>query len=91
MDIYELIKTRRTIRKYIRKDIPHDLLVKFIEYARFSPSGMNAQPVRYLLVEGERADQVFTHTHYAGHLKGAHSPSFDERARRIYTVFGAKG
>jgi nitroreductase len=91
MDIYELIKTRRTIRKYIRKDIPHDLLVKFIEYARFSPSGMNAQPVRYMLVEGEGADQVFPHTHYAGHLKGAHSPSFDERPAAFILFLVPKG
>ncbi len=37
------------------------------------------QPVRYMIVQGEKADKVFPHTHWAGHLKGAHSPSFEER------------
>ena len=79
MDIYGLIKSRRTIRKFTRREIPYETLVKFIEYARFSPSAMNAQPVRYMIVQGDTADKVFPHTYWALNLKGKHSPSFDER------------
>lgn len=79
MNIYDLIKSRRTIRKFTREEIPYDLLVKFIEHARFSPSAMNAQPVRYKIVQGEKADEVFPHTYWALNLKGKHSPAFDER------------
>ncbi len=79
MNIYDLIKERRTVRKFTRAEIPKEFLVKFIQYARYSPSGMNAQPVRYIIVQGEKADKVFPHTHWAGLLKGAYSPSFAER------------
>ena len=91
-DIYELIKSRRTIRKFERRDIPRELLVKFIEYARFSPSGTNNQPVRYMIIDGELADKVFPLTRWAGLLKGAHSPSFDERpsAYILYLVPAGK-
>ena len=79
MNIYDLIKSRRTIRKFARREIPRETLVKFIEYARFSPSAMNSQPVRYMIVQGGKADKVFPHTYWALNLKGRHSPSFDER------------
>jgi len=91
LDIYELIKSRRTIRKFSREKIPHDLLVKFIEHARFSPSAMNAQPVRYMIITGDKADKVFPHTHWAGHLKGAHSPSVDERPAGYILFLVPKG
>ncbi len=79
MDVYKLIKARRTIRKYQRRSVDYELLYKFIDIARFSPSGMNMQPIRYMIVQGEKADKVFPHTHWAGLLKGTHSPSVEER------------
>lgn len=80
MDIYELIKTRRTIRKFTRKPIPHDLLVKFIDHARFTPSGVNRQPVRYMIVDDvETCDKVFPHTHWAGLIKDGSYGKFEYR------------
>ena len=80
MNIYEIMKNRRTIRKFTRKSIDHDLLLKFIDHARLSPSGMNSQTIRYMIIDDESiANKVFPHTRWAGYLKGAHSPTFDER------------
>ena len=91
MDIYEAFKTRRSIRKFSRERVSVELLKKFIDYARFSPSARNEQPVRYMIVSGEKADKVFTFTHWAGYLKGAHSPSFDERPDAYILFLVPKG
>ncbi len=86
MDVFDLVKSRRTIRKYKRETVSRDLIIKFIDAARFSPSVRNQQPVRYMIVEGEKADSIFPYTHWLASLKGAHSPSFEERPP-VYILF----
>ncbi|MGD9034607.1 MAG: nitroreductase family protein, partial [Desulfobacteraceae bacterium] len=49
-DILEIMKTRRSIRRYKQKDVPDDLLHKIMEAGRWSPSGDNAQPWRFIVV-----------------------------------------
>jgi nitroreductase len=46
----ELIKTRRSIRRFQDKPVPEDLLVKAIELATWAPSGGNYQPWKFLIV-----------------------------------------
>lgn len=87
MDIYTLQSSRRTIRKFSNQPIKYELLEKFVDNARLSSSAMNIQPIRYYIVhESEMVDTIFKHTKWAGYLKGAHSPSFNERPR-AYILF----
>jgi len=87
MDIYTLQKNRRTIRKFTDTPIKYEILEKFVDYARLSSSAMNIQPIRYYIAcETEIVDAIFKHTRWAGYLKGAHSPSFEERPR-AYILF----
>lgn len=87
MDIYELQSTRRSIRKFYNKSVPYEVLEKFVELARLSSSAMNLQPIRYYIAHDEKiVDEIFKHVKWAGYLKGAHSPSFDERPR-AYILF----
>ena len=80
MNIYELQKQRRSIRKFTDKSVDCELLKKFVSYARLSASAMNMQPLRYYIAcDGSITDLIFPHVRWAGYLKGAHSPSFDER------------
>lgn len=44
-DIFEIIKTRRSIRKYKKEIPPEDLIKKCIEAALYAPSAKNSQPV----------------------------------------------
>lgn len=87
MDIYTLQSRRRTIRKFEDQPIEYKLLEKFVDYARLSSSAMNIQPIRYYIAhENDIVDTIFKHTRWAGYLKGAHSPSFEERPR-AYILF----
>ena len=87
MNIYQLQANRRSIRKYKDTPIDYNLLEKFVEFARLTASGMNLQPIRYYIAKEKNIiDNIFKHLKWAGYLKGAHSPSFDERPR-AYILF----
>lgn len=87
MDIYQLQSDRRTIRKFTERPIKYDILEKFVCHARLSSSAMNIQPIRYYIAhEKDIVDEIFKHVKWAGYLKGAHSPTFDERPR-AYILF----
>jgi nitroreductase len=49
-DLLELMKSRRSIRRYQDKDVPDELLEKIMEAGRWAPSGDNGQPWRFIVV-----------------------------------------
>lgn len=53
MDIYEVIKTRRSIRSYQSRPIPEEILNKILESTRIAPSGSNRQPWKFILVKDD--------------------------------------
>ncbi len=50
MDVFETIKTRRSIRSYEPTSIPDEKLKKIFEAARLAPSAGNRQPWRFVVV-----------------------------------------
>jgi len=50
MDVTTAIKDRRSIRKYVSKDIPQKILLQVLEAARLAPSGANRQPIHLIVV-----------------------------------------
>jgi nitroreductase len=48
--ILDIMKTRRSIRRYKKKVVPDELLYKIMEAGRWSPSGDNGQPWRFIIV-----------------------------------------
>lgn len=67
--IYAGMKKRRTIRKFSEAPVPEDVLMKCVDAARLSPSGMNRQPLKYIIVnDGKLLTQVFSTTRWAGYL-----------------------
>jgi len=49
-DLENLIKTRRSIRKWKRDSVPDDLVLKAIEMATWAPNGGNHQNWRFIVV-----------------------------------------
>ncbi|MFH0786278.1 MAG: nitroreductase family protein [Pseudomonadota bacterium] len=45
------LRSRRSIRNYKEKRVPHDILTRLIEIARYAPTGHNLQPVHWLVIE----------------------------------------
>lgn len=50
-DLLELVKDRRSIRRFKADPIPDDYIEKIIEVARWAPSGFNQQPWEFIVVK----------------------------------------
>lgn len=50
MDVFEAIKSRRSIRKYSQAPIEPGLLEKMVDAARWAPSGSNAQKWEFVVL-----------------------------------------
>lgn len=75
---YDKITCRRTIRKYLQKPVPEELLLKCVDAARLSPSGVNFQPLRYVIVnDPEMLKKVFSTLSWAVYLPD-YCPTEDE-------------
>lgn len=48
--VYEIIKSRRSIRTYDGRGVPRDVLSRIFEAARWAPSAHNAQPWRFIVI-----------------------------------------
>ncbi|MDI6806621.1 MAG: nitroreductase family protein [Candidatus Aenigmarchaeota archaeon] len=53
MDVIEAIRKRRSIRKYVRKELSEELLKKLIEVAKLAPSAKNQQPWKLVIVKDD--------------------------------------
>ena len=50
MDVYEAIRTRKSVRAFEDRDVPEDVLMRLIEAARLAPSASNRQETRFVVV-----------------------------------------
>jgi len=50
MEVFECIKTRRSIRKYKPEPVPQDKLMQVLEAGRIAPSAGNRQPWKFVVV-----------------------------------------
>ena len=54
MEVHEAIKKRRSIRKFLDKPVSQEIIKELLEAARLSPSAMNAQPWKFLVVNDKK-------------------------------------
>lgn len=59
MTLSEIIRERRSIRKYQDKDIPRQVLNELLEDALWAPSGTNRQNWYIYVVKGEKKEELF--------------------------------
>lgn len=77
MDAMEMIKNRRSIRKFKDQTLSHETLAKVAEAASFAPSWKNSQVARYTIVENKDVletlakDGVMGSDHNADIIRGA--------------------
>lgn len=51
MEVFEAVKTRLEIREFSDKPVPDEVKLRVLEAARLSPSGVNSQHWRFILVD----------------------------------------
>ena len=50
MDVFEAIKSRRSVRAFMREDVSQEDIEKLIDAARWAPSAGNIQPWEFIVV-----------------------------------------
>jgi nitroreductase len=72
MDVIDIIKTRRSIRKFKEEVPPEELIKKCIEAALYAPSARNSQPWFFILVKDkDKIKQLSKAQPYTNFLTGA--------------------
>lgn len=89
MSILQLAKQSRSFRRFDSSvQIPDDLLQRWVDAARHSPSGANLQPLKYKIITGELCDDVFPCLAWAGYLKDWPGPADGERPAAYIVMLG---
>jgi len=66
-----IIKGRRSVRRFKKEPVSKRILENILEAARWAPSGLNNQPWRFLVCEGEKKNALARFTKYAHIITGA--------------------
>ena len=87
MQVYEIIKQRRTIRKFKQTPLNHQDILQIIDCARLAPYAGNLQPLKFSVVTDEAVRRaMFPHIKYAGYLPDW-NPSFEECPPVLIVIF----
>jgi len=63
LDLLEVIRKRRSIRKFKPDPVPDELISEILEAARLAPSGTNLQPWRFIIIKSpEKRSELLGHT-----------------------------
>jgi nitroreductase len=92
MTLSELIRKNRSYRRFNQEEgIKGEQLVKWIELARFTPSGRNMQPLKYVgSVSPELNAEIFPNLGWAGYLSDWNGPVEGERPTAYIIVLHDK-
>jgi len=55
MDVFKAVSSRLEIREFADKPVPDEVKLRVLEAARLSPSGVNTQHWRFILVDDKKA------------------------------------
>ena len=68
-NLMELLRTRRTYRRFEQKSIDQKIIDEILEAARLASGAANKQPLSYIVVkEADKVADVFGYTKWAGYL-----------------------
>ena len=53
MDVYQCIRTRRTVREFTQDPVPEDVVLRILQAGQWAPSSSNTQPWHFIVI-GDR-------------------------------------
>lgn len=85
-DLMNLLKERRTYRRFCQKPISEEILAEILTAARYASSAANKQPLSYVVVKTpQKVQEVFAETKWAAYLPK--EPGTAEGWRRAGAVY----
>jgi nitroreductase len=80
MDLYDLLISRRTVRRFQARPIEAAILDKLVDAARLAPSAANRQPCEFLVVDDSaEVEAVFPLVKWAAYIAPEGTPVQGER------------
>jgi len=90
--VYDLILRRRTIRRFQQKPVSREILTRVVNAGRLAPSGMNLQPLEFVVVDApDLLPEVFKTTGWAGYIAPKGTPPEGERPVAYIVVLINRG
>ncbi len=88
--IDDVVRRSRSYRRFYQETaIGMDTLRELVDLARYSPSGGNLQPLKYILsADPEKNGLIFQHLVWAGYLKDWPGPEEGERPSAYIILLG---
>lgn len=88
-----LIKNRRSIRKYLPKEVEREKIEKILNTSMWAPSGKNFQNWRFFVVTGEKRQEYLKYSQKSwlslkGSLQKKLKPSLYEFTERFFFTLG---
>lgn len=75
-NLIDLIKKRRTIRQFQKKEIPENILRELVDLGRLAPSAANLQPLEFIVVrDPEVRKGIFPWLRWAAYINPAGNPA----------------
>ena len=92
-DFYELIESRKSIRKFKKQQVPKDALQRILNAGMHAPSGKNRQNWHFVVVQGEKRDQYLKYSQKSWNgikniLQQKLKPSLYEFTERFFFTLG---
>ncbi len=67
--LFDLIVSRRTVRRFKPQDVPREVLERIVDAGRLAPSASNMQPLAFVVVESrEMRERVFPCLKWAAYI-----------------------
>lgn len=80
MKVYDVLISRRTIRRFRQKSIDLEVLKKCVNAGRLAPSAANLQPLEYcIVIDKQLCAQVFEALNWAAYIQPKWKPKEEER------------
>lgn len=92
-ELYRLLESRKSIRKYKSDPIPRETLKRILDAAMHAPSGKNRQNWRFFVVEGKKRDEYLALSQKSwlgikGVLEKRLKPSLYQFTERFFFTLG---
>ncbi len=77
MELEQIVRSRRTIRRYLQKPVPERELRRLLEFARLTSCGGNRQLLRFIVARTpELVQKLFAITAWAGLVRPRRTPEW---------------
>jgi nitroreductase len=87
MDVLEAIRSRRSVRKWLDRPVPDDLVKQILDAGRWAPSAGNFQPWAFIVIQNaETKERIHKIAEESKNLSRIWAPFFREGNKRGYIV-----